>query len=203
MSHASALQKLYPELTEDLDEQWYTIFYRLTGNGVSPYAVRAGIEYLTTEKSQQQCGAEFGGVSAEAIRSSAKKIQAQTDDDTPVTPITVNHDTTTISEYARRIAHALDWTQGDEYTNYPTSTTLTAPGARSLVRPLDIETESGCSPLPKSYCVRELADELGWECGEEYGESNSDIYLNKKGWRDIANRIGDESSAPHGTVEKQ
>lgn len=115
-------------------EEWQDTIDALASQGYSDAAVLATIEYVTTEKSQQDVANAYNvGVTTVQNLQSAVVALGPIDEPT-TTPRGRNYTGKTLAELAAEVADALGWESGEEYNRHSDQTFIyvNKPGWRDL-----------------------------------------------------------------------
>jgi len=105
---------LFAEHKEDLPEEWHETFDELTAQGKSPSGIKATIEYVTSQKSQEEVSSETN-VSEVTIRNLQAAVIA-------LGPIEAKEDAhwntgrQSSMDFCNHIADRLGWEEGVEYS---------------------------------------------------------------------------------------
>lgn len=107
------MSELFAEHKEELDDKWHEAFDALTAQGKSPSGIKATIEYITTEKTQQEIEHEYN-VSQVTIRSLQTAVVALG----PLEPsdVKTGGGVRSSADYCTHIADMLGWEEGVHYT---------------------------------------------------------------------------------------
>lgn len=139
---------LFADHKEEIGDEWHETFDALTAQGKSPSGIKATIEYVSTEKTQQEVSQEFH-VSEVTIRSLQAAVVAlgPVDAKQPAKHGS-NNTRQTAMDYCNHIADRLGWEEGVEYSvkssGYSDSPqpSLRKEGWRSLAEDVIRRTES-------------------------------------------------------------
>lgn len=147
-STTGEVEGLFAEHKEELPEEWHETFDALTAQGKSPSGIKATIEYVTTEKTQQEVSQEFH-VSEVTIRSLQAAVVALGPIDAKRPSEHGSNDTRQTSmDYCNHISDRLGWEEGvhysakaSGYSNNP-QPSLRKEGWRSLAEEVIQQTEA-------------------------------------------------------------
>lgn len=113
-TNTNATGELFAEHKAELPKEWHETFDTLTSQGKSPSGIKATIEYITTQKTQQECAIEYN-VSEVTIRNLQTAAVA-------LGPIDNRRESTydskkdTALDNATYVADVLGWEVGVEYS---------------------------------------------------------------------------------------
>jgi hypothetical protein len=128
----------------ELPAEWHETFDALTAQGRAPSSIKATIEYVTTQKTQEACAEEFS-TSDCAIRDLQSAVIELGPAD-GVTKSVGRRQSLETEDYCERIADKLAWEEGVEYSmNDTTTPTIRKAGWRSLHRAIVANTEVAMS----------------------------------------------------------
>lgn len=103
---------LWADHKKDLPEEWHETFDALVGAGSSPSGVKAAIEYVTTEKNQEEVAEEFG-TSMVTVRNQYPAVIALGPVD-EVTPAAESR--WRIIDMVEALSQHLGWEEGTHYS---------------------------------------------------------------------------------------
>lgn len=112
------VEDLFKEEKEDLDEKWHTTFDMLVGKGSSPSGVLAAIEYVETEKTQDEIEREFdtSTVTIRNLYPAVLAIGPKDDLEKKTGPSGM-----TVDEMVEVIAESKEWEEGRHYSVHETT----------------------------------------------------------------------------------
>lgn len=179
----SDLNKLYPR-RESLPDEWQAVFDELVGSGRSPSVVLATIEYVRTERGQQDVADEYH-VSTVSIQNNQDAVLEMGPKESVGRPQSwTDHRGQTIPSYCADIAAVLGWDKGHEYSsnrNERRTQVSLSPSGWSDIREV-ITGEAGAGETAVDHC-KSVAAYLGWQDGYEYYQYRYNNRLSRTGWR--------------------
>jgi hypothetical protein len=135
-------EDLFAAEKAELPDEWHETFDALTAQGYAPRSIKATIEYVRTQKTQEECAEEFGS-SHSTIQGLQSAVVALGPVDNATQSIGGRGSMKT-ADYCERIADRLGWEEGEDYTvaDYNSSSiALNKSAWRSLHRAVVANTE--------------------------------------------------------------